>query len=373
MKTLFYPIFLYILVSCSQVKPLYSDKPEESKSKVPEKITQEENNEEEAHKIESIAKGNDSLKTSEPKEIKTLTFQNTAKVKKYCNKIDKYFKKYNWGKSNCEDYSWHHVRSSYYGNPIIWYVYGDENAEIKNKTLIFCGVHGDEITPVKFCFDILEDLKNHPEVLKDNLVVIAPLVAPDSFMKKKPTRTNARGVDVNRNFPTKDFSAKAIKLWKSRYGGNKRRFPGKKAMSEQETLFQVNIIKRYNPNKIISVHAPLTLIDYDGPTVGLYGESAHSLLNEMSEKAGKYKVNNYPFFTGSLGNWAGNERGIPTYTLELPNSDWTKTNKFFNMFQKAIHQAIVHDMNVTPVTKKEKISDTEEPEKKSDLSNEKVL
>ena len=35
-------------------------------------------------------------------------------------------------------------------------------------------------------------------------------------------------------------------------------------MSEQETYFQVNLIKRYMPSKIISVHAPLTIIDYDG-------------------------------------------------------------------------------------------------------------
>ena len=44
----------------------------------------------------------------------------------------------------------------------------------------------------------------------------------------------------------------------------------------------------------------------------------------MSKKASGYKITDYPFFTGSLGNYAGNERQIPTYTLELPNSDWPK-------------------------------------------------
>ena len=46
-----------------------------------------------------------------------------------------------------------------------------------------------------------------------------------------------------------------------------------------------------------------------------------SLLVQMSKKADGYKVGNYPFFPGSLGNWGRNERGIPTYTLELPTSD----------------------------------------------------
>lgn len=299
------------------------------------------------------------VKTSKPVETKntevsptiykTFTKENTKKVKAYCDKIDSYFAKYSWGKSSCHDYTWHHVRSSYLGNPIIWFVFGDlENKEnIKNTTFIECGVHGDEITPIKFCFDLLDDIKSKPELVKDNLIVIAPLVAPDSFMKEKPTRTNARGVDVNRNFPTEDWNKNAVKLWKTRYHANPRRYPGKHALSEQETIFQVNIIKLYNPNKVISVHAPLTLLDYDGPTLSSdSGKAAKELLIGMSKKAGRYKISDYPFFTGSLGNWAGNERSIPTYTLELPNSDWNKTDQYFSMFKAALHYAIQHPMTV---------------------------
>jgi protein MpaA len=291
-----------------------------------------------------------------PKQTKV---ENTQKVKKYCQKIETYFKKYRWGKSYCSNYNWHHVRDSYLGNPIIWKVFGNEEAhkvKHKNATLIFCGVHGDEITPVKFCFDILHDLLKNPDTVgEDNIVIIAPLVAPDSFLKTKPTRYNARGVDVNRNFPTKDWDKNAIKLWKSRYKSDKRRYPGKVARSEHETVFQINLIKRYNPDKIISVHAPLTLIDYDGPEEENTGNNARQLLIQMSDKAGKYRINNYPFFTGSLGNWAGNERSIPTYTLELPNSDWTKTKKFYMTFRNAIHHAIDHDLK-SDLKPKKKVS-----------------
>lgn len=344
------PLFLLFLVfwSCSNIEPL---KKIETNPVKKEKSTLSSKIEKKPVPQEVIEKKEDSLTP-----IKTLTFKNSEKVNNYCEKLDLYFKKYKWGKSNCKDYSWHHVRNSHWGNPIIWFTYGDEKAhkeKPKNTTLIFCGVHGDEITPVKFCFDILEDLKNHPEVVADNLVVIAPLVAPDSFLKKYPTRTNGRGIDVNRNFPTKDWQKNAKRLWATRYSKDKRRYPGEKPLSEQETIFQVNLIKRYNPNKIISVHAPLTLIDYDGPTVEhKHGGSAHDLLIQMSDKAGKYRINNYPFFTGSLGNWAGNERSIPTYTLELPNSDWTKTKKFFNTFKLAIHHAITHDLFPTSKEKK---------------------
>lgn len=301
--------------------------------------------------------------TEKPKVV-----QNTTKVKAYCEKVDQYFKKYNWGSSQCQNFQWNHVRNSFWGTPIVWHVYGDE-ARVKTHpertTMILCGVHGDEITPVKFCFDLLNDLEKHPEVLQDNLVVIAPIVAPDSFFRKKPTRTNARGVDVNRNFPTKDWHKKALSIWKNRYGSDKRRFPGKKPMSEQETYFQVNLINRYKPAKIISVHAPLTLIDYDGPESSHHrGDMAKQLLIQMSDKAGKYRINNYPFFPGSLGNWAGNERNIPTYTLELPNSDWTKTKKFYNTFKLAIHHAIKHSLSSELNDKK--ITNSEEVPEKND-------
>lgn len=300
--------------------------------------------------------------TKQPQKERPIT--NTKKVEAYCNKVDRYFTKYKWGKSNCEKYKWHHVRSSFLGTPIVWYVFGDEKRlkteKNLNVTLLLCGVHGDEITPVKFCFDMLTDLRTNPSIVKDNIVVVAPIVTPDSFFKKYPTRTNARGVDVNRNFPTKDWKKNALNLWAKRYSKDKRRYPGKKALSEQETIFQVNLIKLYKPNKVISIHAPLTLLDYDGPEEGQKnGLLAKQLLLQMSKKAGKYKITNYPFFTGSLGNWAGNERNIPVYTVELPNSDWNKTKRYFKMFRSAIHFAIDHDL--TDKEEKKKITKKETP------------
>jgi len=308
-----------------------------------------------------------------PLKAKTLTHENTDKVNKYCNKIQRTFKKFNWGKSHCEDYSWNHVRSSHLGNPIIWFVYGDDKDEsyekviqAKNTTLILCGVHGDEITPIKFCFDILEDIKKNPKLIKNNKIVIAPIVSPDSFFKKSPTRTNARGVDVNRNFPTKDWNKSALRLWRSKYKKNKRRYPGKHALSEQETIFQVNLIKLYQPQKVISIHAPLTLLDYDGPSFDhASGVAAKQLLLQMSEKSGKYRVSNYPHYPGSLGNYAGVERSIPTYTLELPNSDWNKTKRYFRMFRSAIQHAINHDLTVKHINEEKVTKNENEKEHKA--------
>lgn len=278
-------------------------------------------------------------------EMKTITYPLSPAISAYCQDLKKKFTANKWGDPACENYKWNHVRNSNLGTPLIWTVFGEEDSPAaENTTLFLCGVHGDEITPIKFCWDLLEELrKNH--TFKDKLVVVAPLVAPDSFFKPRPTRTNGRGVDVNRNFPTKDWKADAHKKWKHNLGKDKRKFPGPYAASEQETIFQMNLILRYKPNKVISVHAPLTILDYDGPSLTIEkGKSAKVLLEQMSEKSSGYKISNYPIFPGSLGNWSGKEKHIPTYTLELPNTNPAETDRFWSLFKDSMVYAIENKM-----------------------------
>lgn len=291
----------------------------------------------------------------------------TPALNSFCKKLDLRFKKYNWDASECQSYEWIHIRNSVLGDPLTWTVFGDasdegkETFKKKDVSIIMCGVHGDEITPIKFCFDVMKYLKkvyNDPEQSKEfinKIVIVVPLVNPDSFFKANPTRVNARGVDINRNFPTKDWMKDARRLWISKLRKDKRRNPGMSASSEPEVVFQVNLIRRYGPDKIISVHSPLTMLDYDGPNTivdgFVDGAKAQELLIQMSKDASDYKIENYPFFPGSLGNWAGKERDIPTYTLELPTSNPAKSAQYWKLFQSAIHKAIAHDLKENGATK----------------------
>ena len=299
---------------------------------------------------------------------------NKQVISNYCEEIDRSFKRYGWGQSQCQKKKWLiYPLKSVHNRPLVFRLFGQfqdpsqKPTQRINTTLIMCGVHGDEITPVKFCYDLLNYLEKieRGEVqdfqtgqkasFKNHLVILAPLVSPDSYLKEKPTRTNGNGVDPNRNFPTADFKKSALKMWKNRYKRDKRRYPGEKPMSEPETIFQVDLAQTFKPHKIISVHAPLSMLDYDGPayqhTGGEVGPRANQLLMAMSERAKGYQIKNYPFFPGSLGNWAGNERSIPTFTLELPSSDNRRHKKYWKLFKDSLHWAIMDnlvDSHLTP-------------------------
>ena len=264
-------------------------------------------------------------------------------VRSHCRELRQAFRRRGWERPECEGRRWtiYRVRSVL-GRPLLVRVFGPGRRG-GGTTLIMCGVHGDEITPAKFCQDVLDHLERSPPT--GRAVVVAPLVSPDGLFRKRPTRFNANGVDLNRNFPTADFHASAIRMWKTRYAGDPRRYPGERPMSEPETAFQVDMVRHFRPDRIISVHAPLTLLDYDGPGELPEGAPvADRLLTRMSERAGGYRIKNYPFFPGSLGNWAGNERGIPTYTLELPSSDARRHRRYWALFKGAIRSAVSQEL-----------------------------
>jgi protein MpaA len=187
-------------------------------------------------------------------------------------------------------------------------------------------------------------------------VVVAPLVNPDGFLMKKPSRTNGNGIDLNRNFFTLDWYGKARKLWQDLRRGSAAHFPGHFPNSEVETIFQIALIDDYRPDKILSIHAPLGFLDYDGPGDGQplrpltsTEKSAKRLVRAISEKAQNYKVVDYVFYPGSLGNYAGNERQIPTVTLELETTEAKLVDTYWAQFWPGIVQSIHYPFRLSPV------------------------
>ncbi len=253
----------------------------------------------------------------------------------YCKQMGRYFERYGWEKDPCNTVGWKADFISHSGHPLLYAVFGDG----PSTTLLLSGVHPDEMTPLPMGFRFADYLNKHPgKIPKGTRIVIAPVVNPDGFMRNKPSRTNSRGVDPNRNFLTLDWYERAKELWIKRAKRSLRHFPGYFPNSEIETFFQMQLVEQFDPDKIFSVHSPLGFLDYDGP-----GDQSRNSKSEAEVQAGRlvhaiakrslnYRVLDYSFYPGSLGNYAGNERHIPTVTLELETTDPTKVDAYWQQF-----------------------------------------
>jgi len=266
-------------------------------------------------------------------------------LNKFIETLESQCKKYGWTDVQPKEILWQYHRTTKSKNPLIFVHYG--NAQ-KNCVLFLGGVHGDELPTVYLMLKLAHHVQNNPEMFKDKCIVIAPLVNPDGFFSKSPTRVNANGVDANRNFPTRDWQREALRQWNSKGRKNKRYYPGSKPGSEQETLFQMALIKRFAPQKILSVHSPLNLFDYDGASSDL--DTFEQWMEKICMEA-NHPLKKYGFFPGSLGNYAGHERKIFTLTLELSTSNPQKGSEYFQKFQPAILKFINLPADGSPFVK----------------------
>lgn len=259
-------------------------------------------------------------------------------VEDWCQEVSQAVKGLKWKIQTCEGIQWQVGGYSVQGRPLLYAEFGEGKAE--NTTLILSTVHGDEITPLYLGLQLAQWSKERMSQLVKTRVIIAPLVNPDGFFRKPRTRMNARGVDVNRNFPTKDWHKLALMNWKTKYRSNPRRFPGNEPLSEPETQFQEALIRKFRPQKILSIHSPLNTFDYDGPSKVSLSEFPSEYTRVCEQLKRRLRAISSGFFPGSLGNFAGRELGIPTLTLELPSADPTKAEAYWKKFSEGIQTMI---------------------------------
>lgn len=183
--------------------------------------------------------------------------------------------------------------SSALGLPLIAHQFQNGGPEI----LILGGVHGDEYEGVVAARGIVKEL-SESFTYKLNVTVIPEFNIEGVILK---TRMNSRGVDLNRNLPTQDWSPVAAT---PRYN------PGPEPLSEPENKALAKYIIEVKPRFILSLHSWNPMINVNGPCA----EEAKVL----AEWTG-YTIEadmGYPT-PGSLGTYAGKEKGIPTITYEI--------------------------------------------------------
>jgi murein peptide amidase A len=198
--------------------------------------------------------------------------------------------------------------NSHRGDAIHGFSLGETPEKASARVLVLGAIHGDETSaawlPLLWVADGL-----HEKAKKEKLaVLVVPIMNPDNALARTIKRTNARDVDVNRNFPTANWAEESVKWWTQTTKRDPRRFPGKDAASEAETKLIMREMDRFKPNAIISVHAPYNVLDFDGRNV------------PAPQRIGSLRLDAVGIYPGSLGNYAAMVRGIPVVTLELPSA-----------------------------------------------------
>jgi len=135
------------------------------------------------------------------------------------------------------------IGTSHQGRPIKAYFRGDPKA--RHVLLVLGQMHGNEPAGRKTA----DYLIRHRRPKAGTAMWVVPTMNPDGARKR--TRTNARGVDLNRNWPTSGWTRK---------GKGTRTWGGRARGSERETKVMMRFLQRVKPDYIASIHQPYGVI-----------------------------------------------------------------------------------------------------------------
>jgi protein MpaA len=180
-------------------------------------------------------------------------------------------------------------------------------AKEKPTLMLSAGLHGDEVEGVITCTQILGQLlATKPEIL--NKLVIVPILNPDGFAQH--SRCNANNVDLNRNFPSSDWSPEAT---------SPRYPPGAHAGSEPETAAILKYILKNQIKIVVDLHSYKEAV-----LLPLYKRNDNALdthVRTLSQDTGLpivYEQTDLGYaIGGGLHNWCF-EHDIHNLTIELP-------------------------------------------------------
>jgi murein peptide amidase A len=178
------------------------------------------------------------------------------------------------------------------GRPIAIFERGDPDAP--RRVLVVGCIHGSENAGIAVA-NRLQSIPLPPEL---DLWVI-PSANPDGVAQG--TRTNGRGVDLNRNFGWR---------WRAIGRPGDPQYSGTGPLSEPETKLLVRTINRLRPDVTIWFHQPIGVVDESGGDLAV--ERRFASLARMS-------LLRLPRYPGGVTNWQNaNFPGTTAFVVELP-------------------------------------------------------
>lgn len=238
------------------------------------------------------------------------------------------------------------------------------SAYAQKKLVIDAAIHGREWKNTQVIMrqaeEILREYSEHRERFRNVCLYIIPMDNPDGvtisqygyqgIRNKKLQKNvkkighcriwkgNARGVDLNNNFPA-GYSKK--KKQKPNYAG----YPGSTAGSEKETKALMKFIRSIKPGAVINLHSTGSVIYWNFNVDGELYQKLNNLATKIRSFNG-YRMMPKSASTnpgGGFADWLVYEQRIPSVTVEtgsvacpLPHSQYRsiykKNNEMFRWF-----------------------------------------
>lgn len=190
--------------------------------------------------------------------------------------------------------TWQDIGTSREGTPLRALLIGDPTADV--RIVVVGEMHGDEPAGRR----VVKALTRMTPPAGTAVWVI-PTMNPDGHARR--TRTNARGVDLNRNFPTQ---------WRAQ-DANTREWSGPRAASEPETRAVMGFLESVQPTAVLSFHQPFGVVDI---THSPAREAGRAVARWMGLPARPVDCSGP--CRGTLTEWVTEELNAIALTVELP-------------------------------------------------------
>jgi Zinc carboxypeptidase len=219
---------------------------------------------------------------------------------------------------------------SHEGRPIDVYTFGTGD----RKYLIVGGIHGgSEWNTIALANELIRYINDNPEVIPSDVTLyIIRNMNPDGEARSHDVdgRVNNRGVDLNRNFPsqnwTADWDRDGCWIWRETTGGTS-------GGSEPETRAVMSFI---------STHALQAIISYHSAALGVFPGGEPWQPDSIRLAKVLSKATRYPYppletgceYTGTLADWAVENGAGAAVDMELANhtdTDFDKNLKALNV------------------------------------------
>lgn len=218
------------------------------------------------------------------------------------------------------------IGTSLNGRAITAYYFGSGNTTI----LFTGGIHGTEASGSYILKDWIAHLDtNAYKIPAGRQVVVVPDLNPDGLAVG--TRDNARGVNVDRNFPTANWKTDIKSANGFRAGGG-----GVSAGSEPETQAIMSLTSQLRPRLEVSYHAQGSIVGASACSTSAniarnYASSVgYGTMIGTAEETMGYEL------TGEYEEWICEAYGTPAILIELP----TRTGRYLSSHLSTMWQMV---------------------------------